>query len=114
MNAKQQYELLFDSHFGKCPNEETAKVCDYLSDRHFLLSDPTTGKPFLGQAVDVMEQLVNEENGNLEEILARTRGGLSPYIPIEGVTDLDAVDWEWVGIEYLCTEVFDAFEKHRK
>jgi hypothetical protein len=107
MNPKRHYYRLFDSR--SIPNEETKKICKYFSDLYLFLLDPNTGKPFLGQAVNVIERLVSEENGNLTAILARCREALSPYIPQSLVADLDRVDWQWIGIEYLYPEVFDGF-----
>jgi hypothetical protein len=107
MNSKRQYEILFDSR--SIPNQETKKIRKYFSDLYFFLLDPTTGKRFLGQAVHIMERLVSEENGNLTAILARCCEVLSPYVPSEGVADLDQVDWQYIGIEYLYPEVFDRF-----
>jgi hypothetical protein len=107
MNPKKHYYRLFDSR--SIPNEETKKISSYFSDLYLFLLDPNTGKPFLGQAVHIMERLVSEENGNLTAILARCREALSPYIPSEGVADLDQVDWQYIGIEYLYPEVFDRF-----
>jgi hypothetical protein len=107
MNPKRQYYRLFDSR--SIPNEETKKIRKYFSDLYLFLFDPITGKPFLGQAVHIMERLVSEENGNLTAILARCREVLSPYVPSEGVADLDQVDWQYIGIEYLYPEVFDRF-----
>lgn len=66
MNPKEQYEEAFASKFRQNYNEDTKKISSYFSDLYFLLYDPTTGKPDrIGQAVNVMERLVIEENGNL-------------------------------------------------
>ncbi|TRU84799.1 MAG: hypothetical protein EWV76_03765 [Microcystis novacekii Mn_MB_F_20050700_S1] len=107
MNPKKHYYRLFDSR--SIPNEETKKIRKYFSDLYFFLLDPITGKPFLGQAVQIMERLVSEENGNLTAILGRCREVLSHYVPSEGVADLDRVDWQWIGIEYLYPEAFNCF-----
>lgn len=107
MTPKRQYEILFVSR--SLPNEETKKIRKYFSDLYVFLLNPITGEPFLGQAVNIMERLVSEENGNLTAILDRCREALSPYVPSEGVAVLDCVDWQWIGIEYLYPEVFDRF-----
>lgn len=108
MSPKEHYCQLF--HSRSTPNEETRKVKRYFSDLYLFIPDPNTGELFLGQAVHVLERIVIEENGDLTAILDRCRDALSPYIPSEGIADLDQVDWQWIGIEYLYSEVFNQFD----
>ena len=109
MTTKEQYYQRLSS--AKKPTDpDTLAVLAYFGndDKYFFLNS-IDGRSFLGQAAHFMRELVLENDGNLEAILAKTQETLEPLMP-SNIADCDNVDWVYVGLNFLWGEVFDEIE----
>jgi hypothetical protein len=106
MTTKEQYYKLFAS--AKKPTDpDTLAVLSYFGDDDkYWYINSLDCRSFLGQSGHFMRELVLEHDGDLTVILSKTRETLTPLMP-PNLCDLDRVNWDFVGLNYLWGEVFD-------
>ena len=105
MTTKAEYRERFERH--PRPNQETQKVINYFgNDDKFWYINSSVSKAFLSQSELFMCELVLENDGNLDRILAKTRETLEPLCP-PNLADFDSVDWHYVGLDFFWGELFD-------